>query len=40
VLDGLGPEGGGAHADDEHVLIESLTVRARLLAALLQDPGL
>ena len=40
VLDGLGPEGGGAHADDEHVLIESLPVRARLLAALLQDPGL
>ena len=40
VLDGLGPEGGGAHADDEHVLIESMTVRRRLLAALLQDPGL
>lgn len=40
VLDGLGAEGGGAHADDEHVLIESLPVRARLLAALLRDPGL
>ena len=40
VLDGLGPEGGGAHADDEHVLIESLPVRAQLLAALLRDPGL
>jgi glutamate carboxypeptidase len=40
VLDGLGAEGGGAHAPDEHVLVESLPVRADLLAALLRDPGL
>jgi glutamate carboxypeptidase len=40
VLDGLGAEGGGAHARDEHVLIESLPVRAELLARLLRSPGL
>jgi glutamate carboxypeptidase len=40
VLDGLGAEGGGAHALDEHVLVDSLPIRARLLAALLRDPGL
>jgi glutamate carboxypeptidase len=40
VLDGLGVEGGGAHAVDEHVLLPSLPVRARLLARLLEDPGL
>ena len=40
VLDGLGVEGGGAHAVDEHVLLPSLPVRARLLARLLQDPGI
>src|SRR5207244_37226 len=40
VLDGLGAVGGGAHADDEHVVVGSLPVRARLLAALLRDPGL
>ncbi len=39
VLDGLGVEGGGAHAPDEHVLLASLPVRARLLAALLCSPG-
>jgi glutamate carboxypeptidase len=39
VLDGLGAEGGGAHAPDEHVLIESLPVRAELLARLLRSPG-
>ena len=39
VLDGLGAEGGGAHALDEHVLIGSLPVRAALLGRLLQDPG-
>jgi acetylornithine deacetylase/succinyl-diaminopimelate desuccinylase-like protein len=36
----VGAEGGGAHAPDEHVLVESLPVRADLLAALLRDPGL
>jgi glutamate carboxypeptidase len=40
VLDGLGPVGGGAHADDEHVLIDSLDQRAELLARLLRTPGL
>jgi glutamate carboxypeptidase len=40
VLDGLGAEGGGAHADDEHVLVDSLEVRAELLARILRTPGL
>jgi glutamate carboxypeptidase len=40
VLDGLGAEGGGAHARDEHVLLDSIPVRARLLSRLLIDPGL
>ena len=39
VLDGLGAEGGGAHADDEHVVVASLDVRAELLARILRDPG-
>jgi len=39
VLDGLGSEGGGAHAPDEHVLIPSLPVRAELLSRLLRSPG-
>lgn len=40
VLDGLGAEGGGAHARDEHVLLDSLPVRAELLTRLLRKPGL
>jgi glutamate carboxypeptidase len=40
VLDGLGAEGGGAHAPNEHVLLTSIPVRAELLARLLRDPGL
>jgi len=40
VLDGLGAEGAGSHATDEHVLVDSLPVRADLLAAILRDPGL
>jgi glutamate carboxypeptidase len=40
VLDGLGAEGSGAHAVDEHVVVDSLPVRAELLAALLREPGL
>jgi glutamate carboxypeptidase len=40
VLDGLGIEGGGAHAYDEHVRLDSLPLRAGLLARLLEDPGL
>jgi glutamate carboxypeptidase len=39
VLDGLGALGRGAHAADEHVVVDSLPVRARLLAELLRDPG-
>ena len=35
TLDGLGVKGGGAHADDEHIQIDSLSERAALLAALL-----
>ncbi|MFO0888153.1 MAG: M20 family metallopeptidase [Isosphaeraceae bacterium] len=35
TLDGLGVRGGGAHADDEHILIDSLPQRAALLAALI-----
>ena len=34
TLDGLGARGGGAHADDEHILIDSLPERAALLACL------
>ena len=37
TLDGLGVIGGGAHADDEHVVIDSLPQRAALLAVLLQS---
>jgi glutamate carboxypeptidase len=36
TLDGLGARGGGAHADDEHVLVDSLTERAGLLYGLLR----
>ncbi len=39
VLDGLGAEGSGAHAEDEHVLVDSLEVRAELLARILREPG-
>jgi glutamate carboxypeptidase len=35
TLDGLGALGGGAHADHEHVLIDTLSSRAALLAMLL-----
>lgn len=37
TLDGLGAVGGGAHADDEHVLVAELPGRTALLAALLTD---
>ncbi|MBM9475766.1 M20 family metallopeptidase [Nakamurella flavida] len=37
TLDGLGACGGGAHADDEHVLLEALPGRTALLVALLAD---
>jgi glutamate carboxypeptidase len=35
TLDGLGAEGDGAHAEGEHILIDSLPERAALLASLL-----
>jgi glutamate carboxypeptidase len=35
VLDGLGPEGDGLHAEDEHLLLPSLVERAALLTELL-----
>ena len=37
TLDGLGAVGGGAHADDEHVLVEPLAARTDLLRALIDD---
>lgn len=36
TLDGLGAVGGGAHAANEHVLVEEMPRRAALLAALLK----
>ncbi|MDP8930987.1 MAG: M20/M25/M40 family metallo-hydrolase [Actinomycetota bacterium] len=35
VLDGLGPQGGGAHAENEHVVVADLPRRIGLLAELL-----
>ena len=37
TLDGLGPVGGGAHADEEHLLVGELAPRTRMLAALVSD---
>lgn len=37
VLDGLGPEGGGAHAVDEHVSVTSLVERTALMALLMAE---
>jgi len=36
VLDGMGAEGAGAHADSEHILVSSLPKRANLLYHLLR----
>ena len=36
TLDGLGPEGAGFHTAEEHVLVDSLIPRARLLSGLLR----
>lgn len=38
TLDGLGPRGDGAHADREHIVMDSLVERTALLAALLASP--
>ena len=35
VVDGFGPRGGGAHARSEHIIVDSLWERIRLLAAVL-----
>jgi glutamate carboxypeptidase len=35
TLDGLGPRGAGFHTEDEHVLLDSLVPRARLLSGLM-----
>jgi len=37
TLDGLGAVGGGAHADDEHVLVEELVGRTLLVRGLAED---
>ena len=37
TLDGLGAVGGGAHADDEHIMLAPLLPRTALLAALVAD---
>ncbi|TMV00303.1 M20 family metallopeptidase [Streptomyces sp. DASNCL29] len=37
TLDGLGAVGGGAHAEDEHVLVDTLPHRAALLSALMSE---
>jgi glutamate carboxypeptidase len=37
TLDGLGPDGGGAHAGDERMIVESLYERIALLHAFLTD---
>jgi glutamate carboxypeptidase len=37
TLDGLGPQGSGAHARHEHVIIDDLAPRAALLAALWRE---
>jgi glutamate carboxypeptidase len=34
IIDGLGPRGGGAHALDEHIVVDSLLERVALLALL------
>src|SRR6184192_2261934 len=36
TLDGLGPDGGGAHADSEHLLVESWLQRTELLRLLIE----
>lgn len=37
TLDGLGAVGGGAHADDEHVLVAEIAPRARFLTELVAE---
>ena len=37
TLDGLGAVGGGAHADHEFVLVDTMVDRARLVTALIDE---
>jgi glutamate carboxypeptidase len=37
TLDGLGPLGGGAHADDEHIVLSDLPFRLALMTRLLEN---
>jgi glutamate carboxypeptidase len=37
TLDGLGPVGGGAHAREEHVLVEEMPPRAEMVARLVES---
>lgn len=39
TLDGLGPVGGGAHANDEHLILSEMTKRSALFALLLMEYG-
>jgi glutamate carboxypeptidase len=36
TLDGLGAVGGGAHADHEHVFVDTMPERAALIAGLVE----
>jgi glutamate carboxypeptidase len=36
TLDGMGPQGAGAHAIHEHVIVEHLAERAALMAGILR----
>ncbi|HVF54038.1 MAG TPA: M20/M25/M40 family metallo-hydrolase [Actinomycetota bacterium] len=40
TLDGLGPVGGGAHSDDEYVMIDAMPERAALFALIAARAGL
>ena len=37
TLDGMGAVGGGAHADHEHVLVDTMVERTQLVAALIEE---
>ncbi|HET9440955.1 MAG TPA: M20/M25/M40 family metallo-hydrolase, partial [Longimicrobiales bacterium] len=37
TLDGLGPDGGGAHASNEHVLLADLPLRLALFTRILES---
>lgn len=37
TLDGLGAVGGGAHADHEHLMVDAMVERSKLVAALIEE---